>query len=264
MVECDGTCYAQMRGMNAYSTKIARLTAQGLLISAVAFSPSAWSQNSLFVNQVKNEQWRVEARFNDRVSGIQFTLTVPAGLSIKEARSTELAADGRFMVAWHQQDPCTVKVVVLGRTLQATMTGSLNLLSIVVEKTGQSSVSGDLMLSNVVISDPVGKGINVVASGAQFREIGGVEARSSVVGNFPNPFNPSTTLSYTVAQTDHIRLTVYDLLGREVANLVDEVVSAGDHQVRWLADSRTVSAGVYFARLEASGSTSVHRMILTR
>ena len=67
--------------------------------------------------------------------------------------------------------------------------------------------------------------------------------------NFPNPFNPSTTIRYSVPVTSRVRLTIVDILGRQVATLVDGVVVSGRHDVTFRASS--IASGVYFYRLDA-------------
>jgi hypothetical protein len=67
--------------------------------------------------------------------------------------------------------------------------------------------------------------------------------------NFPNPFNPTTTISYQLKANSSVRITVYDLLGREVAVLVNQEQSAGNHSIEWNATK--YSSGVYFYRLQA-------------
>ncbi len=66
--------------------------------------------------------------------------------------------------------------------------------------------------------------------------------------NFPNPFNPSTTFSYSLPVRSHVRLHVYSILGQQVAELVDADQPAGTFQVTWNAD---VTSGMYFYRIEA-------------
>jgi len=91
--------------------------------------------------------------------------------------------------------------------------------------------------------------------------------------NYPNPFNPTTTIDYGVAELSHVSLEIFDLLGRPVTTLVSQVVEAGDHTVIWngLDDSgRRVGSGVYLYRLTAQTTHStarysnVQRMILLR
>lgn len=79
--------------------------------------------------------------------------------------------------------------------------------------------------------------------------------------NYPNPFNPSTTISFTIGRIGSVSLKIYDVLGREVAMLVDGTLDAGRHDVRWEAN---VAGGVYVYRLIAEGAVSVRRMVLVR
>jgi len=72
--------------------------------------------------------------------------------------------------------------------------------------------------------------------------------------NYPNPFNPSTVISYQLAGQSHVTLRVYDLLGREVAVLVNEVKSAGNYTATFNASN--FPSGVYFYRLTANAVSS--------
>lgn len=80
--------------------------------------------------------------------------------------------------------------------------------------------------------------------------------------NYPNPFNPATTISYNVAQTGRVQLYVYDLLGRKISTLVDEVQRAGNHQVNW--DASNLSSGVYIYRIEADNFSQSRQMMLIK
>lgn len=80
--------------------------------------------------------------------------------------------------------------------------------------------------------------------------------------NFPNPFNPSTRISYSVPQDGFVSLKVFDVLGREVAVLVNEVKYAGVYQATFNASS--LPSGVYLYKLEAAGKSSVQKMMLIR
>lgn len=80
--------------------------------------------------------------------------------------------------------------------------------------------------------------------------------------NYPNPFNPSTVIEFGLPNDSHVLLTVYDILGREVATLVDRELHAGAHSVTFEASSLT--SGVYFYRLQAGDEVRTHRMILQK
>jgi hypothetical protein len=80
--------------------------------------------------------------------------------------------------------------------------------------------------------------------------------------NFPNPFNPSTTIAYQVPASGHVTLRVFDLLGRELATLVDEKKDAGSYTVRF--DGGNLASGVYLYRLAAGGYTQTRKMIIMK
>ncbi len=81
-------------------------------------------------------------------------------------------------------------------------------------------------------------------------------------GNYPNPFNPETTIRYALPQAGQVHLAVYDLLGHEVATLVDQSKPAGNHTVRFGADN--LPSGLYVYRLQAQDKTIVRTMILVK
>ncbi len=80
--------------------------------------------------------------------------------------------------------------------------------------------------------------------------------------NFPNPFNPSTEILFDLPEDATVSLVVYDVLGREVARLVQEELRAGTHRARF--DARNLPSGVYFYRIQAGDFHSTHRMTLLK
>jgi hypothetical protein len=84
----------------------------------------------------------------------------------------------------------------------------------------------------------------------------------SLSQNFPNPFNPSTEIRYSLSRSGLVTLKVYDLLGREVAVLADGPQAAGEHTVRF--GSTGLASGIYVYRLQAEGGALSRRMILLR
>ena len=81
-------------------------------------------------------------------------------------------------------------------------------------------------------------------------------------GNYPNPFNPTTTIAYDLKQEVYVSLIVYDLLGREVARLVDGTQIAGQHNVSF--DASSLSSGIYLYRLEAGHFSETRQMTLVK
>jgi hypothetical protein len=80
--------------------------------------------------------------------------------------------------------------------------------------------------------------------------------------NYPNPFNPSTTITYALPKSSEVKLSVFDMLGREVSVLVGESKDAGVHQVKF--DGSNLASGVYFYRLKAGVFVATKRLLLLR
>lgn len=80
--------------------------------------------------------------------------------------------------------------------------------------------------------------------------------------NYPNPFNPATQISYFLPDAEYASLIVYDLLGRSVRTLVQEVQQPGSHTVTW--DARDLPSGMYFCRLHAGHSLATIKLLLMR
>jgi len=93
-------------------------------------------------------------------------------------------------------------------------------------------------------------------------------ARPRLLGNYPNPFNPSTTIRFEVPAAQAVRLGVYDLGGRLLRTLVDgRTVARGPHRIDWNGrddQGRSVPTGVYFYRLDAGSFTETRRMTLIK
>ncbi len=80
--------------------------------------------------------------------------------------------------------------------------------------------------------------------------------------NYPNPFNPLTTIMYTLPRSSEVSLIIYNLLGKEVARLVDGQIPAGLHSAIWNAS--TFSSGIYFYRLRSAEFTETKKMVLLK
>lgn len=84
----------------------------------------------------------------------------------------------------------------------------------------------------------------------------------SLSQNYPNPFNPSTKFTYELSKTGLVSIKVYDLLGREVATLVNEIKPAGSYPVTW--DATGFGTGVYFYKMQTGSFTITKKMILMK
>lgn len=92
--------------------------------------------------------------------------------------------------------------------------------------------------------------------GARGPETLGNTASAITVESYPNPFNPQTTIRFTLPEETYVRLTVFDVLGRAIRVLVDGTQEAGPHDVHF--DGSSLPSGIYFYRLTATGENGPH------
>jgi len=86
--------------------------------------------------------------------------------------------------------------------------------------------------------------------------------RFELYQNYPNPFNPLTTIKYDIVKAQDVKVIVYDILGREVATLVNAQQRPGTYEVRW--DASNVSSGIYFYQLKTKDYVDTKKMILLK
>jgi hypothetical protein len=80
--------------------------------------------------------------------------------------------------------------------------------------------------------------------------------------NYPNPFNPGTKFKILIAKLSNVNIVVYDLLGREIATLVNEQLKPGSYEVEW--DGSNYPSGVYIYRLKTESFSETKKMILLK
>ncbi|MEJ5306048.1 MAG: T9SS type A sorting domain-containing protein [Ignavibacteria bacterium] len=82
--------------------------------------------------------------------------------------------------------------------------------------------------------------------------------------NYPNPFNPVTKIRYSVKETKPVMIKLYDIVGREVATLVNEVKDAGEYEIELNAGKFGLCSGVYFYQMKAGDFTSIKKMVVLK
>jgi hypothetical protein len=80
--------------------------------------------------------------------------------------------------------------------------------------------------------------------------------------NFPNPFNPSTSIQYDIPENSFVKLVVYDITGKEVTTLVNETMAAGKYEAVW--NGKEFASGIYFCRITAGDFKSTKSMVLLK
>jgi hypothetical protein len=90
----------------------------------------------------------------------------------------------------------------------------------------------------------------------------GMVREFSLSANYPNPFNPSTSISYSIPENTLVTLKIYDVLGNEVVELINEQKESGNYQIDFNASE--LSSGIYYYTLTAGNFTSTKKMILMK
>ena len=107
----------------------------------------------------------------------------------------------------------------------------------------------------------------VLGAGNEFLDIKPIPKEFALHNNYPNPFNPVTTINFDLPKEANVSLIVYDVIGREVIRLNDSFIPAGYHTVKWNARNQygmEVSAGVYFYHIQAGEFVKTQKMILLK
>ncbi len=205
-----------------------------------------WRVNS--TNTAGTSAWSGAAAF--RTASPFVTMLYPNG-------GERLSVDSTYVVRWVSNVHELSKVVLMkGNAVVSVVADSVvsgtNALLWQVPSALASDTSYKVVITNLIrtglldASDrsfAIGRGLTGVPESKR------IITRFQLSQNFPNPFNPSTVIGYTLPVNSHVLLTLYDIVGREVRTLVDAAKEAGMHTV--LLDASDLPGGVYFYRLHA-------------
>jgi hypothetical protein len=196
------------------------------------------------------------------IAGLQLDLRYdPSSMDLTGLLPAERMAD--MHVKW-QDLGGTVRLLIYGGPGQTLAPGNDPLFYLPVE---MISDMGEITIEAFLAGDLRAQALNSeIGTGAM--RLATLPTAFALNPNRPNPFNPSTVIAYEVPQSAVVRLTVYNVLGQEVARLVDGQHAAGRYEVRWdgaNARGHSVASGVYLYRLTSStGWGDVRRMLLVK
>ncbi len=158
----------------------------------------------------------------------------------------EMLAESGAMTAWHASGD-TLRLARVGTAVAAEL-GTLVL----------ESGLGTLLINTTVDGNPQPR-LEIAAPD--------IPSRFELVGNYPNPFNPSTTIAFNLPRTAQVRLRVHDLRGHLIATVADGSLPPGRHTAVWNGrddQGRGVASGTFFYRLEAGGQVWTRKMLLLK
>lgn len=200
----------------------------------------------------------------------------PRVLRATRVRRAGLGND--FMLATNLEEPGVVRLAFAGVD---AMDGTVDLVRVHFEETGtpgstslidirRARLNGDDLPPQSLARleyRPIQGIPTSISSTADPAALGTGPFQVALKPNHPNPFNSSTVIPFHLPLATDVRMTVYDLTGQRVADLLDASMAAGTHQVQWDGQDRQgrdVASGTYIIRLVAQGQTQQHKLLLLR
>jgi hypothetical protein len=229
----------------------------------MAASRTAAGSNELKIVRIETNMLEIQLSNTENVAGIQFSLHASKGIVLQ---SPLFLKDNAWLTSSFQPDDSTFNVFMLDTRSAAA--GSLGaLMRISFSNTGQNQ-AGSITLTNVMIINDNADSLAVSTIGLAWNDASvsettaGHHVRYELEPNYPNPFNPTTTLSYRLLASSAVQLSIFDINGREVERLVDQYQYIGKYHAVWNAARH--ASGVYIARLTIDHESISQKILLTK
>ena len=186
-----------------------------------------------------------------------FQMTVEYDEEEYEFLSLEkLEAAFGLTLEYNSSIPGVVKFILYPEDLFEIPAGEHDILQLSFTGLGRSNGGGlDLTYLDPIMADSHGNKINIVSSLE-------IPLEFALYHAYPNPFNPVTNLSYSTPEGRNLSLVVYDIMGREVTQLINSYKEAGYHSIQW--DATSFSSGVYMVKLVAGEFTQTQKIALVK
>lgn len=194
-------------------------------------------------------------------SDVRITADVDDGIAVSWLKASGTGARGQMQLMRNDG-------FALGSNRQVSNSSTIRL-----EESPSATMIGGYLYSVWADNRNAGSGFDIYANSVQYTATNADERDDNVLPhgftleqNFPNPFNPETTIQYAIQKANHVKLTIFNLLGQELGCLVDEFQPAGRYEIRWNSteNDRNAASGVYFYRLTAGESTITKKMTLLK
>jgi hypothetical protein len=241
-----------------------------ILLITAAFSASAG--NELKVVRTSASSIDIQFANSEAVTGVQFSVHASSAIVLESIKTGTRTVESSWIVDSYVADDSTINVVVLSLNQQSFSDGSGTLASLLFKVTGPQETNS-IMLTNVMVIDKNGDSLGVTITNLVWNDKNLLlsstdEMKSFGLGqNYPNPFNPSTMLTYRLKVAAQVRLSIYDITGREVTRLIDQYQYVGEYNVTWdsnLNNGQKLASGMYVARLSVDNNSISRKMLLTK
>lgn len=126
------------------------------------------------------------------------------------------------------------------------------------------AMTGGIFMDTLILNNTAGTPVRVplIAGATAADDVAAIPTEFFMDQNYPNPFNPSTNIRFGLPRASEVRISIFDILGREVTTLLSAHLAAGFHQVQWTC--RDCPSGLYVARMSAADFTSASKLLLLK
>jgi hypothetical protein len=228
--------------------------------------------NKLMITKSEPNTLEIQLINSEEVGGVQFSVCASSDLVLNGLDRGLRTEDSHWMVASFRLNDSTINVLIMSVERKSLFSGQGALARIPFTSTSVPPVSR-VSLANVMVAGPNADSLAVITDGIQWSNRSTIAANKgqseafALRQNFPNPFNPSTKIAYRLNKDAQVRLSVYDVTGREINRLIDQYQAVGDYNVEWdsgKSNSRKLSSGIYFARLTVDNESGSKKMIFAK
>jgi len=227
--------------------------------------------NQLAIVRTGAQTLEVQLGNSDAVAGVQFSLHTSSDVVVGDVIHGNRTLESHWMVASYKPNDTTVNVIILSLEQKTFPAGQGTLVTCSISSLN-SSVQSNASLSHVMVTNIQADSLEVAINNLKWSNSAPIAASNGLKSiqlgqNYPNPFNPSTRIAYHLSKPMQVRLSVYDITGREVNRLVDQYQSAGEYSVEWNTNTtlgQKLSSGIYFARLSTDNELATRKMIMSK
>jgi hypothetical protein len=243
-----------------------------ILILLITVALSASAENELKVVRTSPISFDILFANSDAVTGVQFSVHASTAIVLESVKPGTRTADPSWIVGSYAADDSTLNIVILNLNQESFSLTSGTLASVFFKVVSPEETSS-IILKNVMGIEKNGDSIGMTITNLVWNEKSSFVAKTDemkpfILGqNFPNPFNPSTVLTYRLNVAAQVRLSIYDITGREVTLLIDQYQYAGEYHVQWDSNSNNgqkLASGMYVARLTVDKNSVSRKMLLTK
>jgi hypothetical protein len=232
---------------------------------------STYADNQLILTRPAGNMLEILLNNSDQVYGVQFSLRTSSDITLGKLERGARTVEEHWLVASYKPNDSVVNVIIISTQNRSFPNGQGALASISIASE-QSYEMSYALLSNVMITNGNADSLGVVVHNLDWSNKSLIakndEPQSCTLGqNFPNPFNPSTKIVYRLQKASQVRLSIYDITGREVNRLVDRFQSSGEYTFVWNSNDsngQKLASGMYFARLKVDNISVSRKMVMTK